>query len=105
MSTRQIRILLDFLCFIIVGVACYDTYITIYTADVILDYEYNPIAYWLLSMNNGLAIFISLKLLGLYFVTYCIKMMHYRLEHTKAAITVGSVIALFQIVVLIILIK
>lgn len=89
-------IIFDIMCFFIAIVASYDVYITIYTGDVILEYELNPIAKYILSHYNGLAIFISLKTFGTFLVLYILKLLFFRLKKEKEAMTITVGVFLFQ---------
>lgn len=87
---------LSLLMLIIVSVSIYDTYWTFKTADVILDYEKNPIGVMLIEADDGdVALFMTLKMIGTMIVILAIPLLY--IFKKKWGLTVASFVASFQI--------
>lgn len=87
---------LSFLMFIIVSVSIYDSYWTFKTADVILEYEKNPIGVMLIKADGGdVALFMTLKMIGTMLVILIIPLLYFFKK--KMGLIVASFIASFQV--------
>jgi len=93
-----VNIIFDIMLFFIIIVASIDTFFTIYTRESIVEMEKNPMAKFILEADNGLAIFISLKLFGTFLVIFTLQTMFFRFKLRKIGFAVTMGVFLFQLV-------
>lgn len=98
-KARHRQIVLAACCLFVAAVSVHDAMLVVLHADVICEFEQNPVGRWLIEMGGGdVGLFVSLKLMGTGMV--CATLVTLYEFRTRIALAAGSSLAVFQAVLL-----